>query len=225
MLPILSAITGSVAKTPLNLISLLLLKSLCPIIMQRPPTNVFALECRLTASRCVVGSHGAANQPSNITRRIRFKRPDPAAAASTGSTHATSAAKRNPSRPRLGGGDDTRVEPFVKSLAKLVLQQEEVLQAHSRACGYILHLGRTPEHSVVEQLIAGSKAWKQAVETHPSQIRKPLRALLYKLIMSSLMSKVADLTKESGEQSAKLCLNESHAFYEMAWQESPRIWM
>ena len=170
-------------------------------------------------SRCLGGSNGTTEQACKVRatapRQTTRPKAPPALSAS---------AKRAPSRVRSSGGEDTKAktqtEPLVKSLAKLVLQQQEAIQAHTGSCGYMLHLGRDPVYSVVEQLILASKAWKQAMEQQDSTVKEPLRALLLKLVMCLLMGKVAEMNKEGGEKHAKLALNASHQFFEQEWQSS-----
>ena len=123
--------------------------------------------------------------------------------------------KRQASRPRHADKDSRG--DLVHSLARLVLQHQESLQAHNRSCGYVLHLGRHPDLSIVHLMTSTSMAWKEAMNKSPGQVKESLRVVLFKMIMANLVGRVAELSKESGETLAKQSLNASKQFFELRW--------
>ena len=138
---------------------------------------------RRTTQGCVAGPARTSQQACQIRRRITGKRPDPRVQCSC---------------PRhSGGAGASRGEPLVKTLAELVLAQQEAIQAHSRACGFLLHLGRAPETSVAAQLISTSQASKQAMEKTPNSVKEPLRVLLLKMLMGSLLGRMGEISAGS----------------------------
>ena len=131
--------------------------------------------------------------------------------------------KRAASRARNVGGEQGKADPLIRNLARLVLQQQEALQAHGRACGYLLHLGRSESLAIVPQLVQTSKAWKEAMEKASQSIREPLRVLLFKVVMGTLMMRMAELQKAMKDKKnplVQLCLNDSERLYSVEWDQA-----
>ena len=102
--------------------------------------------------------------------------------------------KRRDSSRAKGSASSGAEESLVRQLSRLVLQQQEQLQATLRSTSYVIHLGRGAD-GVVEHMLRATRRWKECLLEDATSIKEPLRVVLLKSLMSSLLLRHTELLK------------------------------
>ena len=122
-------------------------------------------------------------------------------------------------------GESSSEESMVRLLSRLVLQQQEQLSATLRSTSMVVHLGRE-SHGIVSSMLAASKKWKDCMMEDSSKIKEPLRLVMFKVLMTSLLQRHMRLLSGSDTSAASVnALNAERCYYEQVWdpeQELPR---
>ena len=108
---------------------------------------------------------------------------------------------------------------MVRLLSRMVLMQQEQLQATLSSTSVVVHLSRGGA-SIVEIMLEASRRWKECMSEDASKIREPLRLVMFKSLMSALLLRHTELLKESAASAAShTVLNAERCYYEVHWDE------
>ncbi|CAE7876031.1 unnamed protein product, partial [Symbiodinium necroappetens] len=88
------------------------------------------------------------------------------------------------------------VKAAIAQMQRLILRHEDAINLQRIETSYVAHMRISTPEAIVAGVYRAASGWKQAKETNPDSLNKPLRATLITCVFLDLRTRVANLTPD-----------------------------